>query len=653
MSSADGATVASSDIARLAGVGRAAVSNWRRRFPDFPQPAGGTSASPLYALRDVEEWLARHGKPYDITPRDRLWQALRGSSADLELGDRIGYLGGFLVVLERAPERWKALADQPEPVVAGSLVDLLRSVLPEFEGLITDVPDVDAVTIIRLTAQAAERDSAAEVFDFLCKRYLEVHSRRHTVTPSWVADLMVSLTGSTGSRVLDPACGLGTLLRAGRATGAALVSGQEINLTAARLAVARLLLHGAQPRLAVGDSLRHDAFPGELFEAVICNPPFGERSWGYDDLTTDSRWTYGMPPRSEPELAWLQHCLAHVKPGGHAAILMPAAAAHRRPGRRIRANLLRAGVLRAIISLPGWGTTASGTDLWVLCRPDGVDHTHVLLLDATGDRDIIRDIWWSFRADPESDLPGPARSVRIVDLLDEETDLSPARHVAAKPAHAGVAFRPARTRLYTAARTLADTLPDLSAPLAGEPLPTTTVAELAKAGALSIRQAPMGMLTDGGGLPVLTARDVRLDRPPSGAADIAPGIIELRRGDVVALPPGRHSAVRVLSEDGMLLGPHLLLFRVDPQRLDPYFLAGFIRIAQAARTSSGSARADLHRARLLRLPLDAQHEYAQAFQTLSAFQRSAREAAELAESLVSLGFAGLADGSLRPARSSA
>ena len=55
-------TVASADIARLAGVGRAAVSNWRRRFADFPSPVGGTAASPLYRLADVEGWLRTHGR---------------------------------------------------------------------------------------------------------------------------------------------------------------------------------------------------------------------------------------------------------------------------------------------------------------------------------------------------------------------------------------------------------------------------------------------------------------------------------------------------------------------------------------------------------------------------------------------------------------
>jgi hypothetical protein len=462
---------------------------------------------------------------------------------------------------------------------------------------------------------------------------------------------MIALSGAAAGRLLDPTCGIGTLLLTARVAGAADLSAQEINRTAARLAVSRLLLAGDNARLVVADSLRAGAFAGELFDAVVCHPPIGDRSWGYDELTSDPRWTYGLPPRGESELAWLQHCLAHVRPGGHVAILMPAAAASRRAGRRIRGNLLRSGALRGVISLRGWGTTApTGPDLWVLRRPDGTDHTHVLLIGSTANADLVEDSWRAFLADPETDLPSLSRSVRIIDLLDEDVDLTPARHVVTNAAHTRAqTFRPVRTRLLKTARTLADTLPDLTAPNPPEPLATTTIGELAKTGALSIRQAPMGMRTDGGDQPVLTAKDVRLGRPPSGAASVAPGSIALRRGDVVALPPGRHSAVRVVTKDGTLLGPQLLLFRVDPGRLDPHFLAGFLRIAQSApRTSSGSARTDLHRATLLRLPIDAQRVYGEAFGTLSAFQQSVRELTELAESLVALGFAGLADGSLRP-----
>ena len=49
------AEVTAAGIARFAGVGRAAVSNWRRRHSDFPRPVGGSVSSPSFALPEVEE----------------------------------------------------------------------------------------------------------------------------------------------------------------------------------------------------------------------------------------------------------------------------------------------------------------------------------------------------------------------------------------------------------------------------------------------------------------------------------------------------------------------------------------------------------------------------------------------------------------------
>src|SRR5579884_4562167 len=56
-----GGLVAPSDIAELAGVTRAAVSNWRKRRSDFPEPAGGTVAKPLFSRDEVERWLVANG----------------------------------------------------------------------------------------------------------------------------------------------------------------------------------------------------------------------------------------------------------------------------------------------------------------------------------------------------------------------------------------------------------------------------------------------------------------------------------------------------------------------------------------------------------------------------------------------------------------
>lgn len=60
-----------SAIARLAGVGRAAVSNWRRRYPDFPKPIGGTTNSPTFSRSEVEDWLRATGKAEQLATAGR------------------------------------------------------------------------------------------------------------------------------------------------------------------------------------------------------------------------------------------------------------------------------------------------------------------------------------------------------------------------------------------------------------------------------------------------------------------------------------------------------------------------------------------------------------------------------------------------------
>jgi len=648
----NGATVAAHDIARLADVGRAAVSNWRRRFPDFPQPVGGTSASPLYSLAEVEEWLTRHGKHFQLLPGDRIWQQMRGVVDDLRLGELIGYLGAFLVFLRRKPGAWRTLARRGDEAVAAALTDAVTRAVPELPDPSTQELDGAWVPIIRQAADAARGQGHKELFDYLCERYLEAHSRRYSVTPAEVAELMVELADPAGGVVLDPACGTGTLLLAGHARGASVLLGQDSNPTIALLAAARLLLHDSSARVAAGDSLRSDAFSGERADVVLCNPPFNERSWGYEELTSDPRWEYGLPPRGEPELAWAQHCLAHVDPGGRVAILMPASAASRRAGRRIRGNLLRAGALRAVISLPGGGPGSAAPDLWILHRPEPGEPapSHVLMVDAAADLDGAVEAWRAFRDDPQGPMPAASRSVRIIDLLDEEVDLSPARHLAVAAAGEASAFPSAREALLSTAADLAATLPDLAAVADQEPLPMTTLGELVKAGVVVVHQAPVKMTTDSGDTPVLTAKDVRLGRSPSGRSPAGPGSVTVQPGDVVVPVASEHPVARVVTEGGALLGPQLVLFRVDPDRFDPYFLAGFLRAAQTtgAVRSFVQMRTDQRRTPIPRLPLDRQRDFGEAFRRLIVFEDQARHTASLAEKLVRLGFAGLADGTLRP-----
>ncbi|WP_092534806.1 N-6 DNA methylase [Amycolatopsis arida] len=583
-------TVSAGDIARLVDVGRAAVSNWRRRYADFPRPVGGTASSPLFSLAEVEEWLRRNGKRYELSAAERAWQRLRATGGDLRLGELVLRAGEALLA-------GVGTADWPDPELPRLLDEL-----------------------------AAER-GPADGFEFLYQRYAESHPRRLGATDPAVADIMAGLVCSPGATVLDPACGTGTLLLrapAGR------VLGQEVDGVAAGIATVRLRLRERDADIVAADSLRADAFADVEVDTVVCDPPFHERGWGFAELTSDPRWVHGVPPRGEPELAWAQHCLAHVRPGGLVAILMPPVAASRRSGRRIRGNLLRAGALRAVVTLG-----AAGPDLWVLRRPAPGDPppAHLLLLDAADDPAAVLPAWRAHLAEPAAE---PA--LRIVDLLDDHIDVSPARHRRRGGPAVADEYHAAARRL----RGTALVAPDLGVAEPAGDVPGITVGELAKAGLLTIRHAPARVGTGGGPHPVLTADDLAAGRPPGERAADATGLVEVRPGDVVASPAG---LARVATAPAFL-GPGLIRVRVDPARLDPDFLAGVLRTAPRPHTAS--TRIDVRRTRLPRLGLAEQRRYGRAFRELVVLSDGLQEAAELGERVVRLGFDGLITGALRP-----
>jgi hypothetical protein len=121
-------------------------------------------------------------------------------------------------------------------------------------------------------------------------------------------------------------------------------------------------------------------------DGVLCNPPFGDRDWGQDDVAVDPRWAYGLPPKMESELAWIQHCLAHLSNVGTAVLLLPPGVAERAAGRKVRAELLRDGAVRAVIALPAGAAVPLhiGLHLWILKRgrDSGGPPPNILFVDA-------------------------------------------------------------------------------------------------------------------------------------------------------------------------------------------------------------------------------------------------------------------------------
>ncbi|MEU2625907.1 N-6 DNA methylase [Kitasatospora sp. NPDC007106] len=642
-------SVTLAEIARISGVGRAAVSNWRRRHEDFPTPVGGSDASPQFDLFEVEEWLRKEKKIKPTAGQlERLWPQVEALGDRRAMGSVVAAVGARL-----SPNA----SESPFPVPLQ----------------LTD----DQQGLVERAVELAEQQGASETFDFLLQRWLGTHVRQIITTPEPLAELLVDIAqwGSSGPvrTVLDPACGTGTLLLAAarrwKGSEQLRLLGQDIDPVLCSVTTARLLMAqtgsdaAGSVDIKIADTLRADAHAGRRADVVLCNPPTNEREWGHSELATDPRWVFGQPSRTEPELAWVQHIASSLAPGGTAVLVLPPAVAARRAGRRIRAALLRAGVLRAVIALPPGAAPPHGVglQLWVLCPPSGQpSESALLLVDAAMPLDLaapgrVAIDWPELRARIMAAMrggPGPGHvSVPVIELLDELVDLTPARHVPGADAVAVVNMRQAWTRFDVRLDELRDLGNALSklAPARNDVLPShTTVGELELAGALELRQGqalPEDRLQRGDrpsdSLRALTLPDLVTTDGPGHWLAPADAEQSEREGnltvtasqDIIVVGAFRAFDAWVDTEAPTVLGPQLHMIRTDPSVLDPWFLAGCLRspanARQAGTHAATSSRVDVRRLQVPRLSLDEQRQYGESFRKLVSFERTLRELNEL------------------------
>ncbi|MDR7304216.1 N-6 DNA methylase [Haloactinomyces albus] len=675
-STGSGATINAVDIARLAGVGRAAVSNWRKRYEDFPEPVAGTASSPLFDAEQARAWLREQGKLKELPLRDELWRALEELRSTTDPGEA---LITFAVGLRHFAARETKPADELDAEVLADDVSFVESVAEriaatgaEQEWLEPAVPEGRWAPLLRLLDRVLDEP---EEFDALVLSWADRLGRHGGAVPSELAELMYRL--AEGTRVLDPHCGLGELLRpAAEATPTGkdepAVAGQHPDRQVARIAAASLWFRcGIVPRIEVGDALRADAFTGETFDSVLCAPPWGVKDWGFEELQFDPRWEYGLPPRRLPELAWVQHALAHLDRSGTAVLLLPAGVGFQTRGRRIRAELIRRGALRAVIALPAGAFTMLSAStpivLWVLRSPESTtEHSDgVLLVDGSELRsgrtpdwqalsDLALSAWREFESTGECpERPGKCGVVPAIDLLDDEVNLTPARHLPVTPEIDVAGIRTSRGRFLDVLGQLPQLVPEV-APRSDPPAPSTTINELSRIGALTVRQQPGPAAKEEteGALPALTGRDVTRGSAPSGFWDDSGPRepIWLQPGDVVVPMLGGNLTSRVIGEERAVLGTHLWLLRPNPEQLDPWFLAGFLRNSANTVLTTGSmaARLDVRKVELPRIPLSEQHPYANAFKQLFLLERGLRQVQQHGGDLITTMIDGMASNALRP-----
>lgn len=575
-----GGLLAPSDIADLAGVSRAAVSNWRKRMTDFPQPAGGTANKPLFAASEVESWLTAHPDKKRVESLESTavrWEAQLWGVANLFRGHTSGHALGEIFVQ--------------------TAVDLIEE-RPSAAGQDSQQASVDQLREVLAGIPRAELHHAIDGVLERTSRSLGRSSGEYGLVGSRTSTLLASLaSGLNGGTLYDPACGIGVALLQAVDMGARpnRIVGDEINEAAAEIARGRAILRSADVEVRTANVLRDDPDPELRAQVVIAEPPFGLR---IDPTTTmiDQRLRFGIPPRSSGDAFWLQHVVAHLAEDGVGYVLTsPGMLSRRGAEAEIRRNLLLGGCVRAVVGLPPklLPHTSIPLALWVLGKAGSTSGSDVLLIDASSDDAPERDVADWLREE-EALAKVPHARVSIDALTAGDADLSPGRWMPSDGVGDVEVERTFERDLHDirgASEALRDVSHALAAPVMSGTPPILRVAELVEAGAIETASArPMreagaadfeGRRVDAGA--------IRRRELPS-VTDLAP--LQAREltvaGDV--LLTAMHDIHAVVDEEGghVPMGSIYRIRVVDHTKIDPHYLADVLAGDWNLRLASGA-----------------------------------------------------------------
>src|SRR6476660_2695074 len=127
--------------------------------------------------------------------------------------------------------------------------------------------------------------------------------------------------------------------------------GLELVLDTHRLLLMNLMLHGIEGAgVALGDTLSPDGERLPKADLVLTNPPFGTKKGGGRPTRSDFSVTADT---SNKQLAFVEHVVRALKPGGRAAVVVPDNVLFEdNTGRRLRSWLMDLCDLHTILRLP-------------------------------------------------------------------------------------------------------------------------------------------------------------------------------------------------------------------------------------------------------------------------------------------------------------
>lgn len=225
-----------------------------------------------------------------------------------------------------------------------------------------------------------------------------------------------TLTGQNATRsIYDPTAGSGGMLLVAKDHLTELNGDIEVNLfgqelmdSAFALGKADLLIQGGLPdAIKHGDTLLQDEYADRQFDYVLSNPPFGGdwekqyKSVVEQSKVPGSRFSHGLPSKSDGQMLFLAHCASKLAPagkaghGGRAAVVSNASPLFNsdKGPNEIRQWLFDEDLIDTIIALPTqmFYGTGIATYVWILdTNKDPQRQGKIQLIDGSGLWDPMR-----------------------------------------------------------------------------------------------------------------------------------------------------------------------------------------------------------------------------------------------------------------------
>ena len=306
---------------------------------------------------------------------------------------------------------------------------------------------------LNFSKNGAENDDIlGDAYEYLMRHFASQSgkSKGQFYTPSEVSRIMAKVVGISPANAVaattayDPTCGSGSLLLkvAAEAGKPITLEGQEMDVTTAGLARMNMILHDfPTANILQGNTLASPKFKnGELlrtYDYVVANPPFSDKTWS-TGLTPASdayqRFAWGEPPKKQGDYAYLLHIIRSLKSTGKGACILPHGVLFRGNAEAvIREKLVRSGILKGVIGLPGnlfYGTGIPACIL-VLDKKNASARKGIFMIDASkgfikdGPKNRLREqdihkIVYAFTRFVE--WPRYSRMVPLTEIADPKND---------------------------------------------------------------------------------------------------------------------------------------------------------------------------------------------------------------------------------------